>query len=72
MIETNMNAPSFVDDMNRGGSSIAVTTKSGLTSFLDEEDEINTENDLYLQAPDKFNPYQKHLLVSIKFWIGGK
>lgn len=46
--------------------------KSGLTSFLNEDNEAENENDLYLQAPDKYNPYQSHLLVSIKFYIGGK
>ena len=36
-----------------------------------DEDEID-ENDFSLIAPDKFNPYQKHLCIDIKFYIGGK
>ena len=47
------------------------TPCSGLTTFLDEEEEEG-ENDFKLLPPDKYDPMTSHLCISIKFWIGGK
>lgn len=45
--------------------------KSLLSAFLEEEEEED-ENDFTLMPPDKFNPAQQHLCISVKFYLGGK
>lgn len=40
--------------------------------MMNNEYEEDDENDFILNPPDKFNPMQKHLCTSVRFFIGGK
>jgi len=45
--------------------------RSALSAFL-MQDEDENENDFELNVPDKFNQAQHHLVISVKFYLGGK